>query len=72
MKTLVSINMSVETDGKDFNYHDDTQTHGNSWADVQKGMILLRDELTRQIESGKLCPFHPMNVKREGEPTFKE
>lgn len=72
MRTLVTMTMYVEVDGDDYHVHDDTQTHGNDWADVYKGIVMLRDELNRQLTDKKLCPFNPMNVRRDGEPKFDE
>jgi hypothetical protein len=70
MKKLVTITLSVEVDGEDFHVHDDTQTHGNAWADVYRGMLILRDELQRQIDERAGCPYHPKNIKANGEPNF--
>lgn len=72
MKTLVTMTLSVAVDGEDFHVSDSTQTHGNSWAEVYKGMTMLRDELQRQIDSAKLCPFNPKNVKVNGLPDFSK
>lgn len=72
MKTLITINMHVTQDGDDYHVHDDTQTHGNTWAEVYKGMIMLRDELNRQIADRKLCPFNPAVIKRDGQPEFDQ
>lgn len=70
MKTLITMTMSVAVDGDDFHVSDSTQTHGNAWADVYRGMVMLREELDRQIESRRLCPFNPKRVRQEGEPIF--
>lgn len=70
MKTLVTMTLSVSVEGDNFYVSDSTQTHGNSWAEVYRGMIMLRDELQRQIDSAKLCPFNPKNVKANGLPDF--
>lgn len=64
--------ISVAVDGDDFHVSDSTQTHGNSWADVYRGMTMLRDELNRQIGDAKLCPYNPKNVRANGEPDFKD
>ena len=72
MKTLVTMTMSVEVDGDDYHVHDSTQTHGNSWADVYRGMVMLRDELNRQLDSRRDCPFNPKSVREHGEPKFED
>lgn len=72
MKTLVTMKMSVKVDGHDFHVCDETETHGNDWSDVYRGMVMLRDELNRQIAERKLCPFNPMNIRRDGEPDFTD
>lgn len=72
MKTLITMTMSVDEDGNSFHIRDSTQTHGNNWNDVLRGMIMLRDELDRQIKSGGKCPFNPQNIKRHGELRFEE
>lgn len=59
MKTLITMTLSASVDGDDFIVSDDTQTHGNTWAEVYRGMVMLRDELDRQLADGRLCPFHP-------------
>lgn len=70
MKTIVTMKLWVEVDGDDYHVHDDTQTHGNGWGEVYRGMIMLRDELNRQISEAKSCPFNPANIKRYGKPEF--
>ncbi len=59
MKTLLTMRMSIAVDGDDFHVSDDTQTHGSSWSEVYRGMVMLRDELNRQLAEGKFCPYHP-------------
>jgi hypothetical protein len=70
MKTLVTMTISVSVDGNDYHVSDSTQTHGNEWGEVYRGMAMIRDEVTRQIASAKLCPFNPKNVRRDGLPSF--
>lgn len=72
MKTLVTMTLSVAVDGDDFHVSDSTQTHGNSWGEVYRGMMMIRDEVQRQIASGKQCPFNPANVKKNGLPQFMD
>jgi len=55
-KRLVTITMSVDEDG---NIYDDTQTHGNSFAEVYRGFRCIREELDRQIAGRRQCPFNP-------------
>ena len=65
--------IGVEVDGDDYHVFDDTQIpNGITWAEAYKGMVMLRDELQRQINERKNCPFNPLNVRRDGEPTFEE
>jgi len=73
MKTLIAMNLRVETDGVDWHVHDDTHIpEGITWAESYKGMIALRDELNRQIDDRKLCPFNPANIRVDGSPKFEE
>lgn len=72
MKTLVTMTLSVEVDGDDLHVHDSTQTHGNSWADVYRGTVMLREELDRQIASRRDCPFNPKAVRENGKPDFED
>jgi hypothetical protein len=69
---LITMELCAEQDGEHFSVHDSTQTHGNSWADVYRGMVMLRDELNRQIEERRLCPFNPRRVRVDGPPIFGE
>lgn len=55
-KRLVTMTLSVDEDG---NIYDDTQTHGNSFSEVYRGFLLLRDEIDRQIADRRKCPFNP-------------
>lgn len=59
MRRLLTMTMGVAVDGEDFHVFDDTQTHESSWADVYKGMVMLRDELNRQLAEGRKCPYNP-------------
>jgi hypothetical protein len=70
MRTLVTMTLSVAVDGDDYHVSDSTQTHGNSWADVYRGLTMIRDEVQRQIDSRRDCPFNPARVRRAGEPVF--
>ena len=73
MKTLISMNLRVETNGVDWHVHDDTHIPEDiTWAEAYKGMVALRDELNRQIADRKMCPFNPANVRIGGEPRFEE
>lgn len=53
---LVTITISIDRDGSVF---DDTQTHGNSFAEVYRGMVAIRAEIDRQIAERRACPFNP-------------
>ena len=53
---LVTLNISIDREG---NVYEDTQTHGNSFADVYKGFIAIKAELDRQIAERRNCPFNP-------------
>lgn len=47
MKTLLTVTFAVEVEGDDYHIHEDTQTHGNTWGEVYRGMLMIRDELNR-------------------------
>lgn len=66
-KRLLTITLSVDEDG---NVYDDTQTHGNTFAEVYKGFTLVREEIQRQIDDRRKCPFNPINVRKDGAPKF--
>ena len=70
MKTLVTMTISAAVDGEDYHLTDSTQTHGNSWAEVYRGLLMIRDEVQRQIDSRRDCPFNPKTVKQHGDPEF--
>lgn len=53
---LVTITMSVDADG---NIYDDTQTHGNTFAQVYRGFIAIQEEIARQVAERKFCPYNP-------------
>lgn len=57
-KFLVTWTVSIDRDG---NVYDDTQVHGNSFADVYRGFVAIRDEANRQIAERRACPFNPIN-----------
>ena len=53
---LVTITLSIDRNG---DVYDDTQTHGNSFADVYRGFIAIKAEVDRQIGERRNCPFNP-------------
>lgn len=53
---LVTYTISIDRDG---NIHNDTQTHGNSFADVYRGFAAIKEEVDRQIVERRNCPFNP-------------
>jgi hypothetical protein len=53
---LVTITISIAKNG---DIHEDTQCHGNSWAEVYRGKCLALDRLKFLVEENKQCPFHP-------------
>jgi len=72
MKTLITMTLSVAVDGDDYHVSDSTQTHGNTFAEVYRGMTMIRDEVQRQIDDRRMCPFNPANVRLNGELAFEE
>ena len=55
-KRLVTMELSVDEDG---NIWQDTQTHGNTFAEVYRGTVLLKRELERVIAERRSCPHFP-------------
>lgn len=55
---LVTWTVGIDRAG---NVYDDTQTHGNSFADVYRGFHQIRAEVERQIAERRNCPFNPKN-----------
>ncbi len=56
---LVTITIAIERDGS---VHQDTQCHGNRWADVYRGMHGVKAEVERLIADRRECPFNPKNT----------
>lgn len=53
---LVTLQISIDREG---NVYEDTQTHGNSWAEVYRGFVAVRAEIDRQMAAQRTCPYHP-------------
>lgn len=66
---VLTVTMTVCRNG---DIHEDTQTHGNTFADVYKGFVGIRDEIDRQINERRNCPFNPKTVRTDGEPVFAD
>lgn len=45
--------------GRDGSVHNDVDTLGNSFADVYRGIVAIRDEVLRQIADRRECPHNP-------------
>lgn len=59
---LITMEISIDRDG---NVYQDTQTHGNSWADVYRGTWAIKRELDRLVDEQRQCPFHPKHTPAE-------
>lgn len=55
-RALVTITISVDEDG---NISEDTQCHGNDWADVYRGKILVLRRMRELVARRRECPFNP-------------
>lgn len=55
---VLTITFIVGRDGDIFN---DTQTHGNTFAQVYRAMHVVKDEIARQIAQRRECPYNPIN-----------
>jgi hypothetical protein len=53
---LITITVGI---GRNGDIYEDTQTHGNSWADVYRGMHAVKAEIERLIEQRRECPNNP-------------
>lgn len=53
---VVTFNVEVDREG---NIANDTQTHGNSFAEVYAAFPLILAEVQRQIDERRNCPFNP-------------
>lgn len=53
---LVTITISI---GRNGDVYEDTQCHGNKWADVYRGICLIGARIQEQIDGRRECPFHP-------------
>lgn len=63
---LVTFTVRIDRNGDVTN---DTQTHGNSFAEVYRGFHAIRDEVDRQINERRNCPFNPRHGE---EPKFDD
>lgn len=57
---LVTITISIARNG---DVHEDTQTHGNIFADVYRGLNAVRGRLDEVIANRKQCPYNPKDQK---------
>lgn len=57
---IVSVSFSVAFDGA---ITSDVQTHGNSYAEVARGLAAIRAELDRVFREQSKCPFHPKTTE---------
>jgi len=56
VRPLVTLSITIDHNGDVF---DDTQTYGNSYADVYHGIVAVKAEVERQINERRNCPFNP-------------
>jgi hypothetical protein len=59
---LITITVGIGRNGDIF---EDTQTHGNTWSDVYRGMHAVKAEIERLIAERRECPYNPKNKDRE-------
>lgn len=64
---VVTFTMTVDRAG---NITNDTQTHGNTFAQVYRAFHSIRDEVQRQIDQRRACPFNPLHGTEE--PVFPD
>lgn len=57
-KPIVTFTVSVDREG---NITSRTQTHDSTFADAYRGFHLIKDEVQRQIDERRNCPFNPIN-----------
>lgn len=55
---LVTITISI---GRNGDIHEDTQCHGNSWADVYRGKVAALERMKFLVDERRICPFNPKN-----------
>lgn len=55
-RMIVTYTVGIDEDG---NVHNDTQTHGSSFAEVYKAFYAIKTEVDRQIAERRNCPFNP-------------
>lgn len=53
---LITMTIAIDRGG---NVYQDTQTHGNTWAEVYRGTHGIKSEIHRLIAEQRACPFHP-------------
>jgi hypothetical protein len=58
---LVTITIGIDRNG---DVHEDTQCHGNSWADVYKGIHEVKARINELIDNRRECPFIPPKVQQ--------
>ena len=57
---LVTYTISIGRNGDIYN---DTQAHGNTFADVYRGFYAIKAEVDRQIAERRECPYNPITRK---------
>jgi hypothetical protein len=60
---LVTISISIDRNGS---VYEDTQCHGNTWAEVYRGKTLALKRMRFLVEENRQCPFHPLTQSGEG------
>lgn len=57
---LVTITIGIGRNGDIF---EDTQCHGNGFADVYRGMVAVQARVNELVEQRRSCPFNPGKPK---------
>jgi hypothetical protein len=66
----LTIEFAIDWDGAGWHVRNSTQTHGLPWGDSYKAILMVRDDLQRQIDERFNCPFHPKALKQQGLPEW--
>lgn len=68
-KMVITYTIGIDADG---NVHNDTQTHGSTFAEVYRAFQAIKAEVDRQISERRNCPFNPKYRRglspKEGRP----
>lgn len=61
-RIVVTFTISIDIDG---NIYNDTQPYDSSFAEVYSAFYKIKEEVQRQIDERRACPFNPLNKEKD-------